>query len=50
MIIDGRGFINLATTYMVEKFKLPILKHPQAYKLQRSQSSGGIEVNKQVPF
>ena len=33
MIIDSGSCTNVASTLMVEKLKLPTLKHPRPYKL-----------------
>jgi hypothetical protein len=48
MIIDGASCTNVASTIMVEKFGLPMVKHPRPYKLQWLNDSGEIRVNKQV--
>jgi hypothetical protein len=34
MIIDGGSFTNVASTTLVDKLSLPLLKHPRPYKLQ----------------
>ena len=34
VIIDGGSCVNIATILMVEKLSLPLLAHPQPYKLQ----------------
>lgn len=46
MIIDGGSCTNIASTTMVEKLGLPILKHPQPYKLSWLNDSGEVKVNK----
>jgi hypothetical protein len=48
MIIDGGSCTNVASTIMVEKLGLPMVKHPRPYKLQWLNDSGEIRVNKQV--
>ena len=48
MIIDGGSCTNVASTIMVEKLRLPTLKHPRSYKLQWLNDSGEVKVNKQV--
>ena len=48
VIIDGGSCINVASTTMVEKLGLPIIKHSRPYKLQWLNDSGEIKVNKQV--
>jgi hypothetical protein len=48
MIIDGGSCTNVASTIMVEKLGLPMVKHPRLYKLQWLNDSGEIRVNKQV--
>jgi hypothetical protein len=48
MIIDGGSCTNVASTIMVEKLRLPMVKHPRPYKLQWLNDSGEIRVNKQV--
>ncbi|PKI50200.1 hypothetical protein CRG98_029409, partial [Punica granatum] len=47
VIIDGGSCTNVASTTMVEKLGLPMLKHPKPYKLQWLNDSGEIRVNKQ---
>ncbi|PKI60623.1 hypothetical protein CRG98_018973, partial [Punica granatum] len=47
VIIDGGSCTNVASTTMVEKLGLPMLKHPRPYKLQWLNDSGEIRVNKQ---
>lgn len=48
MIIDGGSCTNIISTIMVEKLRLPVLKHPRPYKLQRLNDNGKVKVNKQV--
>jgi hypothetical protein len=48
VIIDGGSCTNVASTIMVEKLGLPMVKHPRLYKLQWLNDSGEIRVNKQV--
>ena len=52
VIIDGGSCTNVASTIMVEKLGLPMVKHPRPYKLQWLYDSGEIRVNKHVlvPF
>ncbi|XP_057953971.1 uncharacterized protein LOC131148267 [Malania oleifera] len=48
VIIDGGSCTNVASTIMVEKLGLPMLKHPRSYKLQWLNDGGEIKVNKLV--
>ncbi|KAH9704886.1 hypothetical protein KPL70_011644 [Citrus sinensis] len=48
MIIDGGSCTNVASTIMVEKLRLPTLKHPRSYKLQWLNDSGEVKVNNHV--
>ncbi|KAH9704928.1 hypothetical protein KPL70_011665 [Citrus sinensis] len=48
MISDRGRCTNVASTIMVEKLRLPTLKHPHPYKLQWLNDSGEVKVNKQV--
>jgi hypothetical protein len=48
VIIDGGSCTNVASTIMVEKLGLPMIKQPRLYKLQWLNDSGEIRVNKQV--
>ena len=48
MIIDGGSCTNVASTTMVEKLGLPLIKHPRPYKLQWLNDSGEVRVNRQV--
>ncbi|XP_031376072.1 uncharacterized protein LOC116191936, partial [Punica granatum] len=48
VIIDGGSCTNVASATMVEKLRLPMVKHPRPYKLQWLNDSGEIRVNKQV--
>ena len=40
VIIDEGSYTNVASTTMVEKLGLPVLKHPKPYKLQWLNNSG----------
>jgi hypothetical protein len=49
VVFDGDSCTNVASTIMVEKLGLPMVKqHPRPYKLQWLNDSGEIRVNKQV--
>jgi hypothetical protein len=48
MIIDRGSCSNVASTTLVEKLSLPLLKHPRPYKLQWLNECGEVKVNKQV--
>ena len=48
MITDGRSCTNIASTTLIEKLNLPILKHPRPYKLQWLNECGEMMVNKKV--
>ena len=48
VIIDGGSCTNVASTTMVEKLGLPLIKHPRPYKLQWLNDSGEVRVNRQV--
>ncbi|KAF7839264.1 uncharacterized protein G2W53_007746 [Senna tora] len=48
LIIDGGSVTNVASTRMVEKLNLPIIRHPRPYKLQWLNECGEIKVDKQV--
>ncbi|PKI47870.1 hypothetical protein CRG98_031744 [Punica granatum] len=48
VIIDGGSCTNVASATMVEKLRLPMVKHPRPYKLQWLNDSGEIRVNKHV--
>jgi len=48
VIIDGGICTNVASTTLVEKLSLPLLKHPRPYKLQWLNECGEVKVNKQV--
>src|SRR5262249_1820536 len=52
MIIDRGSCTNVASTILVEKLGLPLLKHPKPYRLQWLNDCGDIKVNRQVmvPF
>ncbi|KAF7821367.1 putative gag-pol polyprotein [Senna tora] len=49
-VVEGEClvFTNVASTTMVEKLNLPIVRHPKPYKLQWSNECGEITVDKQV--
>ncbi|PKI44504.1 hypothetical protein CRG98_035091 [Punica granatum] len=47
VIIYGGSCTNVASTTMLEKLGLPMLKHPRPYELQWLNDSGEIRVNKQ---
>ncbi|KAJ4717073.1 Transposon Ty3-I Gag-Pol polyprotein [Melia azedarach] len=48
MIIDSGSCTNIASTLMVDKLNLHIIKHPKPYKLQWLNECGEIRVTKQV--
>ncbi|GKU90913.1 hypothetical protein SLEP1_g4857 [Rubroshorea leprosula] len=48
VIIDGGSCTNVASTVLVEKLNLPMMKHPRPYKLQWLNDCGEIKLNKQV--
>ena len=48
VIIDGGSCVNIASTLMVEKLALPLLAHPQPYKLQCMNDGGVVTVTQQV--
>ena len=48
MIINGWSCTNVASALLVEKLKLPALKHPRPYKMQRLNDSGEVRVQKRV--
>jgi hypothetical protein len=48
MSIDGGSCTNVASTIMVEKLGLPMVKHPRPYKLQWLNDSSKIRMSKQV--
>ena len=52
LIIDGGSCTNVASTTLVEKLALPMMKHPRPYKLQWLNDSGDVRVTQQVlvPF
>ena len=52
LIIDGRSCTNVASTTLVEKLGLPLIKHPRPYKLQWLNDMGDVRVDHQVmvPF
>lgn len=48
MIIDGGSCTNVASTTLVEKLGLALLRHPKLYKLQWLNESGVVRVNRRV--
>ena len=48
MIIDGGNYTNVASTTLVKKLNLPIIKHPKPYKLQWLNDCGEVRVKDQV--
>jgi hypothetical protein len=48
MITEGGSCTNEASTTLVEKLNLPLLKHPRPYKLQWLNECGEVKVNNQV--
>jgi len=48
MIIDRGSCTNVASTTLVEKLSLPLLKYPRPYKFQWQNACGEVKVNKQV--
>jgi hypothetical protein len=48
MIIDDKSCTNVASTTLIEKLNLPLLKHLRPYKLQWFNECGEVKVNKQV--
>ena len=48
VIIDRVNCTSVASTKMVEKLRLPTIKHPRPYKLQWLNDSGKVRVTKQV--
>ena len=46
LIFDSGSCTNVASTLFVEKLGLPILKHPNPYRLQWLNDCGDIRVNK----
>ncbi|XP_022897483.1 uncharacterized protein LOC111411156 [Olea europaea var. sylvestris] len=48
VIIDGGSCTNVASTNMVEKLGLTLLKHPRPYKLQWLNECGEVKVTKRV--
>lgn len=48
MIIDRGSYTNVASTILVEKLNLPILKHSRPYKLQWLNDYGEVRVDRQV--
>ena len=44
VIIDGGSGVNIVSTIMVEKLVLPLLAHPQPYKLQWMDDGGVVNV------
>ena len=52
LIIDSGSCTNVASSLMVEKSNLHIMKHPKSYKFQLLNECGEVKENKQVriPF
>ncbi|RDY11584.1 hypothetical protein CR513_03734, partial [Mucuna pruriens] len=48
IIIGGDNSVNVASSRLVEKVKLPTLAHPRPYKLQWLNNGGELVVTKQV--
>ncbi|CAD5164438.1 unnamed protein product, partial [Musa acuminata subsp. malaccensis] len=48
VIVDSGSCTNVASTLLVEKLKLPTIKHSKPYKLQWLNDSGVVKVNRQV--
>ena len=48
VIIYRDSCTHVASTTMVEKLRLPMIKHPRPYKSQWLNDSGEVRVNKQV--
>ena len=48
LIIDGGVCTNFASVIMVEKLRMPTIKHPRPYKLQWLNVNGAIKVDEQV--
>ncbi|RDX62360.1 hypothetical protein CR513_59316, partial [Mucuna pruriens] len=48
IITDGSNSVNVASSRLVEKLKLPTLAHPKPYKLQWLNREGELVVTKQV--
>lgn len=48
VIVDGGSCANVASYEMVEKLRLPTLKHPQPYRLQWLNDCAEVKVTKQV--
>ncbi|RDY05369.1 hypothetical protein CR513_10808, partial [Mucuna pruriens] len=48
IIIDGGSYINVASSRLVQKLKLPTLSYPKPYKLQWLNSEGELMITKQV--
>ncbi|KAL3533254.1 hypothetical protein ACH5RR_006775 [Cinchona calisaya] len=47
-VIDSSIWINMASTYLVEKLNLPTFPHPKPYKFRWSTESEAFEVTEQV--
>ena len=45
LIIDGGSCTNVASTTLVEKLGLPLIKHPRPYKLQWLNDVGDVRVD-----
>ena len=48
MIIDGGNCTNVASTTLIEKLKLPTLKHPRPHRLQWLNDSGEVKVTRVI--
>ena len=48
LIIDGGSCTNVASTMMVDKLKLPTIKHPRPYTLQWMNDNDGLKITRQV--
>ncbi|KAF8105836.1 hypothetical protein N665_0154s0006, partial [Sinapis alba] len=48
LVIDGGSCTNIASETMVEKLGLEVMRRPTAYKLQRLDDEGELEVRNQV--
>ncbi|KAL3533289.1 hypothetical protein ACH5RR_006810 [Cinchona calisaya] len=47
-VIDSSVWINMASTYLVEKLNLPTLPYPKPYKFRWSIASETFEVTEQI--
>ena len=48
MIVDGGSYVNVASTTLVEKLRLPTLKHSRPYNLRWLNNNGQVKVTRQV--